>query len=178
MIRNPIDRAWSHAKKDLVRNRGRKFEDVSAQAGPGVLETVALAEIVEDALRMHHEALLRHQIQVVREFHEVPTVTIDRHKLLQILFNLLENAKHACEDSGRPDRQVRVSLHQNGQGRIEVAVSDNGIGIPAENLTRIFVQEFSTRKGGHGFGLHSSLMAAQDLGGSLTAASAGPNASG
>ena len=140
----------------------------------GVLETVSLAEIVEDALRMHHEALLRHQIQIVREFHEVPPVTIDRHKVLQILFNLLENAKYACEDSGRPDRQVTVSLHQNSQGRIEVAVSDNGIGIPAENLTRIFVQEFSTRKGGHGFGLHSSLLTAQNLGAGLRAQSEGP----
>ena len=140
----------------------------------GVLETVSLAEILEDALRMHQEALLRHQIEVVREFHEVPPVTIDRHKLLQILFNLLENAKYACEDSGRPGRQVRVSLHQNGQGRIEVAVSDNGIGIPAENLTRIFTQEFSTRKGGHGFGLHSSLLTAQSLDAGLRAQSEGP----
>ncbi len=139
----------------------------------GVLETVSLVEIVEDALRMHHEALLRHQVQVVREFHEVPPVTTDRHKVLQILFNLLENAKYACEDSGRPDRQVTVSLHPNSQGRIEVAVSDNGIGIPAENLTRIFVQEFSTRKGGHGFGLHSSLLTAQNLGASLRAQSEG-----
>jgi signal transduction histidine kinase len=139
----------------------------------GVLETVSPAEIIEDALRMHHEALLRHQIQVVRKFHEVPPVTIDRHKVLQILFNLLENAKYACEDSGRPDRQVTVSLHQNSQGRIEVAVSDNGIGIPAGNLTRIFVQEFSTRKGGHGFGLHSSLLTAQNMGAGLRAQSEG-----
>jgi C4-dicarboxylate-specific signal transduction histidine kinase len=140
----------------------------------GVLETVSLVEIVEDALRMHNEALLRHQIRVVREFHDVPPVTIDRHKVLQILFNLLENAKYACEDSGRPDRQVTVSLKQNSQGRVEVTVSDNGIGIPAANLTRIFVQEFSTRKGGHGFGLHSSLLTAQNLGAGLSARSGGP----
>lgn len=140
----------------------------------GVMETVSLAEIVEDALRMHQEALSRHQIQVVREFHEVPLVTIDRHKLLQILFNLLENAKYACEDNGHPDRQVTVSLRQNSQGRIEVAVSDNGIGIPAEDLKRIFVQQFSTRKGGHGLGLHSSLLTAQSLGASLRAQSEGP----
>lgn len=144
-----------------------------AQAS-GVLETVSLAEVLDDALRMHHEALLRHQVQVVREFHEVPPVTIDRHKLLQILFNLLENAKYACEDSGRPDRRLTVRLHHNTPERIEVAVSDNGIGIPAENLTRIFVQEFSTRQGGHGFGLHSSRLTAQNLGASLKAQSEGP----
>ncbi len=140
----------------------------------GVLETVSVAEIVEDALRMHHEALSRHQVQVVRDYQEVPPVTIDRHKLLQILFNLLENAKYACEDSGRPERQVTVSLHQNSQGQIQVGVSDTGVGIPAENLTRIFAQEFSTRKGGHGFGLHSSLLTAQEMGASLRALSDGP----
>ncbi len=140
----------------------------------GVLETVSLAEIVEDALRMHQEALLRHQIQVTREFDTVPPVTIDRHKVLQILFNLLENAKYACADSGRADKQVTVTLRQNGQGHIEIAVRDNGIGIPEENLGRIFVQEFSTRKGGHGFGLHSSLLTAQSLGASLRVQSKGP----
>jgi signal transduction histidine kinase len=140
----------------------------------GVLETVSLVEIVEDALRMQQEALWRHQIQVMRDFRPVPPVTIDRHKVLQILFNLLENARHACEDSGRPDRQVTVRLHQNSLGRIEVAVTDNGIGIPPENLERIFDQEFSTRKGGHGFGLHSSLLTAQNLGAGLRAQSEGP----
>jgi signal transduction histidine kinase len=140
----------------------------------GVLETVSLAEVLEDALRMHHEALARHQIKVVREYQPVLPATIDRHKVLQILFNLLENAKYACEDSRQPEKRVTVSLGQNGQGRIHVGVTDNGIGIPPENLTRIFVQEFSTRKGGHGFGLHSSLLAAQDMGGTLKAHSDGP----
>ncbi|HVM49175.1 MAG TPA: ATP-binding protein [Candidatus Acidoferrum sp.] len=140
----------------------------------GVLERVSLAEVVEDALRMHHEAMARHQIQVVRDYQDVPAVTADRHKVLQVLFNLLENAKYACEDSAKPEKQVTVTLHQNGAGRIQVSVGDNGIGIPAENLTRIFVQEFSTRKGGHGFGLHSSLLTAQEMGGSLRANSDGP----
>ena len=84
----------------------------------GVLETVSLAEIVEDAVRMHHEALSRHQIQVVRDYQEVPAATIDRHKVLQILFNLLENAKYACEDSHRSEKQVTVGVRQNGQGLI------------------------------------------------------------
>jgi signal transduction histidine kinase len=171
----------------------------------GVLETVPPAEIVEDALRLHHEAMARHQIQVVRDFQPMPPVTIDRHKVLQILFNLLENARYACEDGGQPEKRVTVSLRQAGHpsaehcsagnagtpdgqsnalrsgdnaslphnGRIQVAVADNGIGIPPENMARIFAQEFSTRKGGHGFGLHSSLLAAQDMGGSLKAHSDG-----
>lgn len=140
----------------------------------GVLETVSLAEIVEDALRMHAGALDRHQIQVVREYKTVPPVTVERHKILQILFNLLENAKYACEEGSQPEKRVLVRIQQNGEGRVQVEVQDNGIGIPPENLTRIFAQEFSTRKGGHGFGLHSSILAAQDMGATLKAHSDGP----
>jgi len=140
----------------------------------GVLERVAVAEIVEDALRMHNEALTRHKITVIRHFEEAPLVTLDRHKLLQILFNLLENAKYACDESGRPDKQISLRIQSHGMESVWVTVTDNGVGIPAENLPRIFAQEFSTRKNGHGFGLHSSILAAQDMGGSLRVQSDGP----
>ena len=50
---------------------------------------------------------------------------------------------------------------------------DNGIGIPPENLTRIFNHGFTTRKDGHGFGLHSGALAAKEMGGSLTVHSGG-----
>jgi signal transduction histidine kinase len=111
---------------------------------------------------------------VHREFQPVEPLTIDRHKLLQILFNLLENAKYACLANGRSEKQVTVRIRKNGQERTYIEVRDNGIGIPAENLPRIFGQEFSTRQGGHGFGLHSSILAAQDMGAGLSAASGGP----
>lgn len=140
----------------------------------GVLESAFLTEIVEDALRLHEGALARHQVKVVREFEETPRMTIDRHKVLQILFNLLENAKHACDERGSAEKQVTVRIQKAGEGRIQVRVVDNGVGIPAENLSRIFGQEFSTKKGGHGFGLHSGILAAQDMGGSLSAQSDGP----
>jgi signal transduction histidine kinase len=63
-------------------------------------------------------------------------------------------------------------LVQEGYARVDVI--DNGLGIPAENLDRVFARGFTTKKNGHGFGLHSSALAARDLGGSLTAQSEGP----
>jgi signal transduction histidine kinase len=60
------------------------------------------------------------------------------------------------------------------RGRVKISVTDNGVGITAENLTRIFAHGFTTRKNGHGFGLHSGALAARELGGSLTAHSEGP----
>ncbi len=132
----------------------------------GVTETLQIADLVEDALRMNAGALTRHEVEVVREFAEVPPVTIDKHKVLQVLVNLIRNAKYACDESGRTDKRMTVRV-ANGEGRIKIAIIDNGVGIPAENLIRIFNHGFTTRKEGHGFGLHSGALAARELGGSL-----------
>jgi signal transduction histidine kinase len=139
----------------------------------GVWETVSLPEIVEDALRMCSEALARHNVKVIRDYRETPPATLDRHKALQILFNLLDNAKLACVAQSNSDRQITVTICRQGAEHLRIEVADNGVGIPAENLSHIFTQGFSTRHDGHGFGLHSSLLAAQDMGGSLTARSEG-----
>lgn len=141
----------------------------------GILETLPPPEVVEDALRMLGESLKRHDIKLVREFQPLPPVTMDRHKVLQILFNLLENARYACLQGKVAQKEITVRLEPSGAGFLRLTVADNGMGIPAENLPRIFGQGFSTRKDGHGFGLHSSVLAAQDMGGSLTARSDGPD---
>ena len=138
----------------------------------GVLEQISLQDIVEDSLRMHHEAMARHGIKIVREFEGVPRVTVDRNKVLQILFNLLANAKYACEAGIQSPKQVTVRICQSN-GCVHVSVADNGFGIAPENLPKIFTQGFTTRRGGHGFGLHSSILAAQELGGSLHVQSSG-----
>ena len=67
-----------------------------------------------------------------------------------------------------------VRIEAPNSGIVRVIVQDNGIGIPAENLTRIFSHGFTTRKKGHGFGLHSSALAAREIGGELTVRSDGP----
>jgi PAS domain S-box-containing protein len=140
----------------------------------GVAEPTQVTELVEDALRMNAGALARHDVELVREFSpHLPTITVERHKVLQILVNLVRNAKYACDEAGREDKRMIVRIY-NGNGRIKIAVSDNGVGIPRENLTRIFNHGFTTRKDGHGFALHSGALAARELGGSLQAQSDGP----
>lgn len=139
----------------------------------GVWETLSPEEVVQDALRMHGESLKRHGIALETRFAPLPVITVDRHKVLQILFNLLENAKHAVLQQNPPEKKIIVRLESAREDVIRITVADNGMGIPPENLARIFGQGFSTRKDGHGFGLHSSALAAQDLGGSLTAHSDG-----
>ena len=138
----------------------------------GITEIVQITDLVEDSLRLNSGAIARHAVQVVREFETVPSITADKHKVLQILVNLIRNAKGACGESGRADKQMTIRV-SNGADRIRIAVIDNGVGIPPENLTRIFSHGFTTRKDGHGYGLHSSALAAKEMGGSLAVHSDG-----
>jgi signal transduction histidine kinase len=78
------------------------------------------------------------------------------------------------DESKRHDKRLKISVAHDGNGSVVIQVIDNGVGIPRENLTRIFGHGFTTRSNGHGFGLHSSALAVRDLGGSLHAHSDGP----
>ena len=138
----------------------------------GVAEIVKVTDLVEDSLRMNSGPLTRQGVEIIREFEDVPPINIEKHKVLQILVNLVRNAKHACCDSGRADKQMTLRVAHGGIG-IRASVTDNGVGILPENLTRIFNHGFTTRKAGHGFGLHSGALAAREMGGSLNAYSDG-----
>lgn len=138
----------------------------------GVQEQISVADLVEDSLKMSVASLNRHRVEIIRDYSDASVISVDKHKALQILVNLVSNAKHACVESGRPDAAVTLRTGRFGD-RVRVSVTDNGIGIPAENLTRIFNHGFTTRKTGHGFGLHSAALAARELSGSLTASSEG-----
>ena len=85
----------------------------------------------------------------------------------------MRNAKYACDDSGRPDKQLLVQVKGAGE-RVRIAIIDNGVGIAPENMAKLFRHGFTTREAGHGFGLHSGALTARELGGSLTARSDGP----
>jgi C4-dicarboxylate-specific signal transduction histidine kinase len=139
----------------------------------GSREKLSIASLVDDALQINSESFERRGIQVVRDYSDVPLVTVDKHKVLQILVNLITNAKHALDESGCPDPRLTLKIGMNGNRSLKVAVSDNGIGIPPENLTRLFSYGFTTRKTGHGFGLHSGANTAKEIGGQLTARSEG-----
>jgi PAS domain S-box-containing protein len=140
----------------------------------GVIEDLPVAGLVEDAICLNAGAFLRHGVEVRRDFAPVPPVRVDKHKVLQVLVNLLRNAKYALDDSSRADKQITVCIVQGSPDRVAVIVRDNGVGIAPENLTRIFQHGFTTRSTGHGFGLHSGALAASEMGGRLTAASDGP----
>lgn len=140
----------------------------------GVTELIQPVDVVEDALRINASALARHQVRIIREYEpRLPSLTIDKHKVLQILVNLVSNAGHACAQSERAEKRLSVRL-ATGDERLRISISDNGVGIAPDNLTRIFSLGFTTRPDGHGFGLHSGALAAREVGGALLSHSDGP----
>jgi two-component system NtrC family sensor kinase len=155
-----------HMKKVISTQQG--FARVA-----NALETLSASDLVEDALRMNLPSLNRKHILVERDYGEVPPVMVDKHKALQILNNLIHNARHALEERHGDGKRLRLKIYKNGSERVKILVEDNGVGIPAENLTRIFSHGFTTRKNGHGFGLHSGALSAKEMNGSLMAQSRG-----
>lgn len=139
----------------------------------GVAEVVNLSDVMEDAIKIHGGSYERHGIKLIREYDPVSPTAVDKHKVMQIVINFLANAKYACDSGKKEDKQVTVRIRVVGTDRVRMQVIDNGVGIAPENLTRVFSQGFTTRKGGHGFGLHSGALAAKELGGTVSVESAG-----
>jgi len=154
----------------LQKNIEHIKEVVTAQQscakGAGKSETVQVTDLLEDTLRMDSAEQAHHDIEVVKEFEHAPAITVEKHKVLQILMNLVRNAKQACREAGREEKRLTLRV-TNGDDRVRIAVSDNGVGIAPENLARIFSHGFTTKKDGHGFGLHSAVAAAKEMGGEL-----------
>lgn len=139
----------------------------------GVLEKLTAESLLEDALNILGKGLERHRIELVRDLQPVPQLTTDRHKVLQILLNLLRNAKDAVKAGRQVPRRITVRICDGGEGMVRFEVEDNGVGIEPGNLASIFSHGFTTKKDGHGFGLHSGALAAKLLGGSLQVKSDG-----
>ncbi len=139
-----------------------------AYAKAGAVERCALPQLMEDALLIARNARERGGVEVVTAFAELPPVLIDRHRVLQILVNLIGNALRALEDGDAPHKRLVARIERGDSGSVRLAIEDNGIGISAEDAPRLFQHGFTTRKDGHGFGLHTSVLTAEELGGQLT----------
>jgi len=139
----------------------------------GLIEPTSIAELVEDTIQINAEAITRNNVEVIQEIADLPTILLDRHKVLQILTNLISNAIYALSISNRDDRILKICVKEPKSGHLRIDVCDNGIGMPKENLTRIFEHGFTTKKTGHGFGLHSTALSANELNGSIIARSDG-----
>lgn len=162
--------------ESLRKNIEHIKEIVSMQQGyargSGVMEELSVSELIEDALRINAAGFSRHELTLIRDIRIQEPILTDRHKVLQILVNLLGNAKSALSHV-HTEKQLMVRVTRNGSDLVRIEIIDNGVGIAPENLTKIFQHGFTTKKDGHGFGLHSGAIAARELGGKLSVHSTG-----
>ena len=156
----------------LVRNIEHIKDIIAVQQShascSGLVEEVELTSLIEDAIRINIASIDRHRIRVVRSFEESLLVSVDKRKVLQVLTNLISNAKYALiYDTKSEEKTITIRLRRVDKRDVRIEVEDNGVGIPTENLTKIFNHGFTTKKDGHGFGLHMSALQTRQLGGSL-----------
>jgi sensor histidine kinase regulating citrate/malate metabolism len=160
-------------KVDHIKQVIMSQQDI-AHAG-NIRETASVEDLMEQALLMGMPEPEKYGIRVVREYAHVPTIMTDRHHVLQILVNVITNAKNAMVEYPGNGHclTIRILLPTDRTGAVRLEVADTGGGIKAENLSRLFAQGFTTRKAGHGLGLHSAAISAKNLGGALQARSEG-----
>ncbi len=147
-------------------------QQAHAKGSGGLMELLSLEALVQEALALRATSYAKHRLKVECHFEAMPLTMVDRHKVFQIVLNLLSNARHAVEGRDPGAGRIMVSVRRDGDDAC-LEVKDNGCGVPSENLSRIFNYGFTTKKQGHGFGLHSSACAAMEMGATLTCKSAG-----
>jgi signal transduction histidine kinase len=160
-------------KVDHIKQVIMSQQDI-ARAG-NIREPSSSEDLMEQALLMALPEPDKYQIKVVREYRPVPTIMTDRHQVLQVLVNLITNAKNAMVEHSGDTRllTLRIGLFSDRMPFARFEVVDTGGGIKPENLPKLFAQGFTTRKAGHGLGLHSAAIVAKNLGGALHAQSQG-----
>lgn len=136
-------------------------------------EPVDVCELVEDALKISDFKGCQKNIRIVRDFQDQPSVSVQKHKILLVLINLISNARHALFDADHDEALIKVVVHGD-EDDVCIRIEDNGVGVATDDRDRIFTHGFTTKESGHGFGLHSSALAAQAIGGSLSVESDGP----
>ncbi len=138
-----------------------------------MLEPTEINTLLDDAVRMNVTSFERHGIRVERDYDDLPTVLADKQRLLQIVINLVKNARESLTEQNADRDRVLTLRTRADDDRLIIDIGDSGVGIQEDNLTRIFSHGFTTKPTGHGFGLHSCAIAATEMEGSLTAHSEG-----
>lgn len=139
----------------------------------GMVEFVNPEKVIDAILRLQENSTEKSLITVEKKYDPLPAIILDRIKLHQILVNLFQNAFQALLSSKTKDKKIIISINNLPNNHLQIRIQDNGGGILPENLAKIFGHGFTTKKTGHGFGLHYCANAATEMGGTLEATSPG-----
>lgn len=163
----------------LEKNIGHIIAVISTQQSlsgiVSMVEQFDLIEIIEDAISINKSTADKYHIQIDRDYQFSGKVLLDKVKLLHIIVNLIKNAIESLSHSEAYSKMILVKIYKNGDDRLTIEVIDNGVGIAKENIEKLFSYGFTTKVDGHGFGLHASILLANEMGGKLSANSGGLN---
>lgn len=130
--------------------------------------------LMDDACQILSGRTANYNIQIVRGFQPCPTIRSDRHKILQILVNLIKNAQEAVAEINQRPRVIRLAVSSPVPDLVQLVVKDNGVGMTRAQLEKVLTFGYTTKPDGHGFGLHSCMNTARQLGGEISVESPGP----
>lgn len=140
----------------------------------GVTDEVHVPDLVHEVITMYKNKISSNHILIKKEFEQTKTAYIDQVKVIQILINIVKNSIESLIESQPPNKIIQIKITDE-KTHFAIIISDNGIGISTSALKKLFTVQFTTKKQGHGFGLHASAIAAEELGGKIYAMSDGTN---
>ena len=150
-IRENLERIEKETKRchTIVRN----LLDFARQREP-LVESQDVNRLLDTTLELFEGQFLFHNIEIVRDYSsKLPLILADGSQLQQVFMNIILNAADAMNGKGR----LTLTTRQNGEGNLEICISDTGCGIPPENIDRVFDPFFTTKGVGHGTGLGLSV---------------------
>jgi len=173
---NEEQQAMSGELGMLTKNIAHIKDIISTQQGfrgvKSMEHVIQINDILQEALLITGLDISR-EIRVEKDYAHLKPILIDKVKMLQIIINLLANAKEAVRASSKPDKLIMIKTSLNDSKTISIEVRDNGVGITPEHVKKIFSYGFTTKQTGHGFGLHMCALSANEMGGSLRVKSDG-----
>lgn len=158
-------------KVDLITDVISTQQDLSKASA--FTEEVNVQKLFENTLALHAGSIERHGLTIERNYEDVPPIIIEKTKVMHILFNMLNNAKESMKEAEVEEKILKVKFWQDSD-YVHLSITDNGIGIRKENMNKIFSHGFTTKRKGHGFGLHSSANYMKEMDGKIQAFSEGP----
>lgn len=161
-----LDVNLSHIKDIVIMQK-----DLSGVSG--IKEFLTIPEIIETAINICFVDASHGDIKINKIYETNESFLVDKTKLLQVVVNLLRNAKDALNLSKILNKKIDIIIKKTDQHQVRITIKDNGMGIDPENLIRIFSFGYTTKKSGHGFGLHSSAIAIHEMDGEINVKSDG-----
>lgn len=171
--RTSIDEKLCAIKKSLDHIKKIISEQNNLAKCGGVTEKVDVAELLDEALLVYQSKINDHRINLEKHYIEMKNAVIDQVKVMQIVINLIKNSIESLIEAKKNDPTITLTIKELSETMFSIIIADNGIGIEEKNIKKLFTNHFTTKKKGHGFGLHASAIAAEELGGRLTASSEG-----